>query len=220
MFTDRQFRLPRLWSNRELRKIGPLFSGAIVNVSGWRDEDKQGGFYRAYFPNAASYEVTNFEGFRAGGAGDPSFLDLEKPLPPERHGRFDAVFNHTTLEHVYDVRLAMANLCALARDCVIVVVPFAQVQHEVDDFKDFWRFTPTALRRMFAENGLETVYEAANHDLHAGIYILMVASRNPQSWTGKFPVGQPITDAAWPVGIGLRQLVKRILKIQRPGEKT
>ena len=39
---DRKFRVPRIWSNKELKKFASLFSGEIINVSGWMDNDKQG----------------------------------------------------------------------------------------------------------------------------------------------------------------------------------
>lgn len=46
---DKKFRVPRVWSNRELEKFGHLFSGKGVNVSGWKDIDKEGKKYRDYF---------------------------------------------------------------------------------------------------------------------------------------------------------------------------
>jgi len=38
---DNKFQVPRIWSNAELRKFAHLFSGSIVNVSGWIDKDKE-----------------------------------------------------------------------------------------------------------------------------------------------------------------------------------
>src|SRR5258706_3556650 len=55
---------PREWSNAELRKFAPQFSGPVINVSGWRDEDKTGGHYRDYFPAASDYAVSNYSGER------------------------------------------------------------------------------------------------------------------------------------------------------------
>lgn len=37
----------RIWTNEELRKIANLFQGRIINVSGERDQDKQGGYTAA-----------------------------------------------------------------------------------------------------------------------------------------------------------------------------
>lgn len=36
IYKDKKFRVPRVWSNRELEKFGHLFSGKGVNVSGWK----------------------------------------------------------------------------------------------------------------------------------------------------------------------------------------
>ena len=102
----RRFRAARCWSNSVLRQIAPLFKGDVVNVSGWRDEDKEGGLYRDYFSAARSYRVTNFGGFRGESANTTLRLDLEKDLPQGLNGCADVVFNHTTLEHVID----MANI--------------------------------------------------------------------------------------------------------------
>ena len=42
---ERKHRLPRVWSNAELRRLAGLFDGDVVNVSAWRDEDKEGRRY-------------------------------------------------------------------------------------------------------------------------------------------------------------------------------
>ena len=136
-FRNRRFRLARSWSNDELRRIAPLCAGDVANVSGWEDRDKEGRLYRSYFTGAASYTLTNFPGERgfAGREGE-LLLDLGGELPPALEQRFEVVFNHTTLEHIFEVRRAFANLCRLSRDLVIVVVPFAQEQHETASFGD------------------------------------------------------------------------------------
>jgi len=40
-----RFRAPRLWSNAELKKILTVIDkyDSVVNVSGWKDIDKEGG---------------------------------------------------------------------------------------------------------------------------------------------------------------------------------
>lgn len=115
-------------------------------------------------------------------------LDLTKYLPIWKRRKYDVVFNHTTLEHIYDVKRAFKNLCKLSKDIVIIVVPFAQVQHEEKDaFDDYWRITPTCLRKMFEENGFQTIYENANNDFNSAVYLFFVASRMPDKWRDKFP---------------------------------
>ena len=213
MFVDRQFRIARQWSNRELKRIAPLMKGDVVNVSGWRDEDKEGGHYRDYFPGAASYTITNFGGFRGfqGGGGEIA-LDLTAPLPSELNAAFDVVYNHTTLEHIFEVRTAFKNLCMMSRDIVIVVVPFAQVQHEHENILDFWRFTPTCLRYLFKENGTEVVYESANDHRNAATYIVMAGAKKPQNWRGVLPEFTPLSEVASDIGMSWRKRIKRMLK--------
>ena len=50
-FKYRILHLTRIWSNQELRKFSHLFRGKVINVSGWKDCDKEGHIYRDYFSN-------------------------------------------------------------------------------------------------------------------------------------------------------------------------
>lgn len=211
MVTERQFRLARKWSNDQLRLFGCLFTGAVVNVSGWRDEDKQGGKYSDYFPAKLSYTITNCDG-ECGFQNNKGELklDLTDDLPAELRGAFDVVFNHTTLEHIYDFQKAFKNICDLSRDVAILVVPFSQTEHYVSDFGDYWRFAPMAMRRMFQANGMEVLYEAANNHANAAVYLFYVASKQPNNWQGKIPR----TLCSKPVGgkIGTTAGIARLLE--------
>jgi len=199
LLPERRFRLARRWSNRELRRLAPAFGGHVVNVSGWNDEDKEGGTYRSYFSAASRYTLTNHAGERGfGGRDGERLLDLSQPPPQDLERSFDVVFNHTTLEHIFEARQAFANLCRLSRDVVIVVVPFAQQQHETASFGDYWRFTPSCLRQLYAENGLGVVYEAESPDADAASYLLFVGARQPELWRPRLPAAAPIQVAgAW-----------------------
>lgn len=181
---DRRFRAPRTWSNAELRKFGKLFTGDVVNVSAWADEDKEGGKYRDYFGAANSYSITNFKAEARGFQGEENeiFLDLTKELPPELVARYDVVFNHTTLEHIFEVDKAFENLCRLSKDIVIVVVPFLQEMHGY--YGDYWRFTPLALKELFEKQGLSVLYLSFNTEPATSVYVFAVASRLPDSWKG------------------------------------
>lgn len=181
---ERRYRLPRIWSNAELAKIATLFDGSVINVSGWRDEDKEGNRYRDYFTRADSYTVSNYGGARGWSHEQDLEIDLEAPLPETMHGRFDVAFNHTTLEHVFDLFTAFDNLCLLSSDIVIVVVPFVQDVHVTDDFLDYWRFTDHALRQLFTRNGMTVLRLVSSPYPMAGIYHLAVASRRPEAWSG------------------------------------
>ena len=132
LVVDRKVRLPRIWSNNELRKFANLFSGDVVNVSAWQDRDKQGRHYKEYFTSSHSYWVTNHAEKSKGlqeSMENQIALDLEKPLQNELRGKFDVVFNHTVLEHIFDCNKAFENICSMSSDIVIVVVPFIQHQH-------------------------------------------------------------------------------------------
>jgi len=192
--TERVHRVPRLWSNLELSKFAPLFSGAVVNVSAWRDEDKNGNTYRDYFSNASEYFLTNFDADKRGfqGSNGEIFLDLEEPLPKELQSRFDVVFNHTTLEHIYDFRTAFRNLCCMTKDIVIIVVPFLQQMHA--DYGDYWRFTPQALHRMFEDEGLDVAYLSFNNDFRSSVYVFCIATKNPGRWRSHFSFNPSYVD--------------------------
>ncbi len=183
LIEDRKFRLPRKWSNRELKKFAPLFRGKIINVSAWKDQDKEGRRYKDYFKNASEYWISNyyseFRGFQ-GNLEKEIFLDLAVPLPVELENQFDVVFNHTTLEHIFDIFTAFRNLCRLTKDILIIVVPFLQEQHE--NFGDYWRFTPTALRELMHRNNLEMIYINFNDADNTSIYLFAIGSKSPEKW--------------------------------------
>jgi len=185
MFTDRKFRLPRIWSNQQLKKFGHLFTGDVINVSGWTDIDKEGGHYKDYFKNAKSYSISNFKAEARGlqGAENEFFLDLEKDLDQNLVEKFDVVFNHTTLEHIYGVNKAFQNLCLMSKDVVMLVVPFLQQMH--GDYGDYWRFTPTAIKKMFEDNGFSLLYLSFNNNKKSSVYIFAIASKNLDNWKDK-----------------------------------
>lgn len=196
---NRHSELARRCSNRELRKVSHLFGGDVVNVSGWRDSDNEGWHYTDYFPRATSYTITNFTGERGLQRQEGEiFLDLEKPLPGSLRGKFDVVFNHTVLEHIFDAQLAFRNMAEMSRDVLITVVPFCQNQHELPSFKDYWRFTPSALRVMYSRQGMTVIYEAGNQHVGAASYLFFVGSRKPEQYLDKMPAWEPLgKQGAW-----------------------
>jgi hypothetical protein len=176
----------RFWSNSELRWWGQLVTGDVINVSGWRDNDKFGGRYADYFPNKSSYTISNAGGARGVGDGrlPEIYLDLALPLSPELRRRYDVVLNHTTLEHVYDIRLAVHNLCELSRDLVMTITPFLQCVHwEEGSYLDYWRPTPFAMQQLFSECGFDVIHCSYNDNPVHDVYMFTVASRQPQRWS-------------------------------------
>lgn len=194
LFIDRIHRLPRVWSNREIEKYAHLFQGDIVNVSGWKDIDKEGRVYKDYFINATSYTLTNYKAEARGFQGYEGeiFLDLLSELPNDLRQRFDVAFNHTTLEHIYDVNRAFANLCALSKDIVMVVVPFLQQYHT--DYGDYWRFSPLTIKKMFEANGFEVLFQSFNSNRMSSVYVFSIASRHPEKWKNHFNWSYSCTD--------------------------
>ncbi len=182
LFVDKKYRLPRIWSNNELKKFANLFDGDIVNVSAWKDEDKEGKKYKDYFINAKSYSITNYKKEARGFQGTEGeiFLNLEESLPNNLINKFDVVFNHTVLEHVYDFKKSFKNLCSMSRDIVIIIVPFLQEMHS--DYGDYWRFTPLAIKSMFEENDMEVIYSSFNEHKKSSIYLFFIASKRSEKW--------------------------------------
>lgn len=176
LLIDKKFRYPRIWSNRELAKFSDTFSGNIINVSGWKDEDKEGSEYKDYFPLKNTYTVSNFKPEARGYQGNIGevYLDLESVLDEDLKHKFDVAFNHTVLEHVYDINMAVKNLCLLSKQFIVIVVPFIQEQHA--DYGDYWRFTPLAIRKLFEQNGKELIYINYNDSDKESIYIFAVAA--------------------------------------------
>lgn len=186
IFKDRIHRVPRLWSNQELKKFAGLFEGKVVNVSGWKDIDKEGGHYRDYFYNASEYSITNYKAEARGFQGKENeiFLDLEAKLNDELRERYDVVFNHTTLEHIYKIHQAFENLCAISKDIVVLVLPFMQQYHS--DYGDYWRLTPLAIKRLFEDNGMTIVYQSFNNNKAASVYTFTIATKYPEKWRHQF----------------------------------
>ena len=203
-FNSRKFRLARIWSNWELRKFASLFTGTIINVSAGENVDKEGRSYDKYFSNSSDFYLSNYQpnsyrGFE--GRPNELLIDLEQVLKKELEYNFDVVFNHTTLEHIFDVKTAFSNICLLSKDIVIIVVPFVQEQHENEGYLDFWRFTPTCIRKLFQQNGLEVIYESANNDSNTATYLFFVATRNPEKWVSRFPPYKKLEKAGNWIGV-------------------
>jgi hypothetical protein len=145
-------------------------------------------------------------------------IDLTEDLPADQVRRYDVVFNHTTLEHVFDIATALRNLCALSRDVVIVVVPFLQELHwEETSYGDYWRPSPFALQRLFAENGFELVHLAYNENPTTALYLFCIASRQSAKWAGVFPPFRLSRAGSYPGrSWSRRALPRRAQRVQSP----
>jgi hypothetical protein len=197
---EKRFRWPRIWSNNELKKFASLFSGDIINVSGWTDEDKEGDKYSNYFTNKNSYSISNFSSDKKGlqGFDNEFYLDLEKDLPTDLISKYDVVFNHTTLEHVFDCFKAFNNLCLLSKDVVIVVVPYLQQVHGLG-YLDYWRFTPHTMKQLYENNGMKLRYCSANGGDDSSIYLFCIGYKSdkfdhliPNRFDLKLEINKPL----------------------------
>ncbi|MCR4333493.1 MAG: hypothetical protein NUV60_00510 [Patescibacteria group bacterium] len=189
---DKEFIRPRNFSNAMLRKYSKYFSGAVINVSGWKDSDGEGGWYRDYFNTISQYVVSNVGGQGKGlGSAGTDYqeieIDLTKEIPPDLRNHFDVVFNHTTLEHVYECQIAFKHLCQLSKDIVIVVVPVMQQIHNTADFGDYWRPTTMTIAKLFLDNGFKPLVIKCNDQPFAPVYCFAIGSRKPEVYTDIFP---------------------------------
>jgi hypothetical protein len=173
----------RIWSNEEISLIASHVRGDVVNVSAWQDEDKQGRQYRDYFTEATSYHITNYDGWRGRGLKADYTLDLQMPAPRELVGRYDLVFNHTTLEHIFDIHQAFRTMASISRDAMLIIVPFMQHLHGPKD-GDFWRPSPYAMRRLHSDAGLEILRESAGPKGGKVRYLSYFSTKQPQNWKG------------------------------------
>lgn len=184
---DRRYRYPRIWSNGELKKFSNIFSGKIINVSAWRDDDKEGKKYKDYFINASEYFLTNISGENGlSNTKDEIYLDLEKDIPQDLVNKFDVVFNHTTLEHVFDINRAFDNLCYLSKDIIVLVIPFLQQQHWTNSYGDYWRFTPKGIIKNLENRNFKVLYLSTTPFKNNSVYIFVIATRQPEKWNGNF----------------------------------
>mgnify|MGYP000285859849 CR=1 FL=1 len=178
-YSEGSFYIPRIWSNSELKKFSGHFKGNVINVSAWKDKDKEGYYYRDYFSKASEYWTTNLI---SEDVENEILLDLSIPLKEELHEKFDVVFNHTVLEHVFELETAFNNLCDLSNDIVIIVVPFLQEEHGIYGFGDYWRFTPQAIDKLFKLNDMETIYINYNNHKESSIYVFAIGSKKKHKW--------------------------------------
>jgi len=176
---------PRPSSNKVLRTYLRHVGGEIINISGWEDSDKQGAHYRDYFGRVDRYVISNIGGQSGMPAAVPAgvesvYLDLEHTVPDELRGRFDVVFSHTVLEHIYTVHEALETMAALTRDLVVTVVPFSQCVHYTHSFSDYLRPSPFYLKRFFEERGFTVLLSTANDQPFFPVYFVFIVSRHPE----------------------------------------
>ena len=48
--------------------------------------------------------------------------------------------------------------------------------------RDYWRFTPLTIKKLFKKNRFEILYLSYNDFSFSSIYLFAVASKNPKKW--------------------------------------
>jgi len=83
---------------------------------------------------------------------------------PFEDNTFDLIIMTQVLEHIWDFRRALSELFRISKDYVIVDVPFMYPFHQDDmrqttwdNWDDYWRFTPSAFKKLLLEAGFKDV---------------------------------------------------------------
>ena len=91
-------------------------------------------------------DVSDYEGAEL-------LLNLNEPVPDEHAGQFDVILDIGTLEHLFDVATALANLVKMLKTGgqLILIVP---ASNAIDH--GFYMFSPTLLFDYFKANGFDS----------------------------------------------------------------
>jgi SAM-dependent methyltransferase len=101
-------------------------------------------FRRLGFAEVESADVSDWE-------GADLVLDLNQPVPAELHGRYDAVLEAGTIQHVFDLPRVFENIHALLRPGGRAIHGMAPSSNHVDH--GFYMFSPTLFHDFYAANG-------------------------------------------------------------------
>lgn len=133
------------------------FGTATSPLDGHRWESYIDGFLREYL-GASSITVLDASPYE----GADTIHDMNTPVPGSWHGRYDAVIDGGTLEHIFNVPVAFANIAAMLKvgGTVFLNTPANNMMGH-----GFYQFSPELMFRIFtAENGFEIrdvlLYEA------------------------------------------------------------
>jgi len=98
------------------------------------------------FTESVRIDVSDYE------AAEEVFDLNAAETPPHLAGRFDAVLDSGTIEHVFHVPNALANLCRLVKPGGRII-HFTPASNHLDH--GFWMFSPTVFQDYYATNGFE-----------------------------------------------------------------
>jgi SAM-dependent methyltransferase len=137
---------------RDLSQVVPGLRGTVADVGCGAQP------YRPLLGAATSYIGIDTEEAAAHFGYDlPDIRRLDGNRWPLLDGEADVVLSTETLEHVPEPAtfLAEAQRCLRPGGTLVLTVPFAARWHYVPH--DYWRFTPSSLRRLLEEAGFDDV---------------------------------------------------------------
>jgi SAM-dependent methyltransferase len=114
--------------------------------------------YRCLLPACVEYQGIDTADARANFGYDiPDTVYFAGSTWPVADGNVDCVLVTETMEHVFDTRqfLAEANRCLAPGGRIVGTVPFSVRWHFVPH--DFWRFTPSCLKKLLESAGFGDV---------------------------------------------------------------
>ncbi len=125
----------------ELSEIEPSHVPALARLGCMSDRAL---FRRLGFAEVESSDVSDWE-------GADRILDLNQPVPAELEGRYDAVFEAGTIQHVFHQPRVFANIHALLREGGRAIHGMAPSSNHVDH--GFWMYSPTLFHDFYSANG-------------------------------------------------------------------
>lgn len=140
-------------------RLGPLNRVLEVGIAG----DDPPGANREFF-SAREYVTAD----RDPALRPDLLLDITGDIPPELRHTFDLVVCSQVLEHVWGIEHGLAGLWTLTRfgGHAIIDLPFLYPEHsEMGGGEDYWRLTPTGLRRLCHQAGFRVLDVAAPDNL-------------------------------------------------------
>ncbi len=137
---------------RDLRLLLPARRGVVLDVGCGAQP------YRSLVnPSATYHGIDHADAQKHFGYSMPDTTYYEGDIWPFADAMADVVLSTETLEHVPDARvyLAQAFRCLRPGGRLILTVPFAARWHFIPH--DYWRFTPSGLRRVLSDAGFKEI---------------------------------------------------------------
>jgi hypothetical protein len=149
LFNEKQL---RNWASETRTEIGSVDgvsnrNGTGADGHGNSEMNDERYFRMMGFGEVASCDFSHYE--------NATFvMDLNQPVKPEFHNRFDMIFDGGTMEHVFNVPMVFANIHSMLKigGRVLHVVPSSNM---VDH--GFYSFSPTLFRDFYRSNAYSLV---------------------------------------------------------------